>query len=80
MVCRAPVQTELRHNMGLAPVLLDDAMKATKEAIVDYAGKCDPKPDWWTKEGGGTPSAGANHFDANKTPTCLSTTGLHSAS
>ena len=58
MVCRALVQTVLKkeneleprmrlggHNMGLALVLLDDAMKAMIKAIVDYAGKCDHKPD-----------------------------------
>jgi hypothetical protein len=49
MVCRALVQAVLRlvaeklrlrfggHNMGPAPVLLDDAMKAVKAAIMDHA-------------------------------------------
>jgi hypothetical protein len=46
MVCRAPVQTVLKmenntrpggHNMGPAPALLDDDMKAIKAVIVDHA-------------------------------------------
>jgi hypothetical protein len=45
------------HNMGLAPVLLDDAMKAIKATIEDYARKCDHEPDWWTKVGGGVHQA-----------------------
>jgi hypothetical protein len=40
------------HNIGLAPRLLDEAMKAITATIRDYATKCDNKPSWWTKEGG----------------------------
>ena len=50
------------HNIGLAPELLDDTIKAITAGIKDYAEKCDDEPDWWTKEGGGTPSAGENHI------------------
>ena len=51
------------HNIGLAPELLDDTMKAITATIRDYATKSEPrKGAWWTKEGGGTPSAGAHHI------------------
>jgi hypothetical protein len=40
--------------MGTAKELLDDAMKAIKAAIEDYATTCAIKPVWWTKEGGGS--------------------------
>jgi hypothetical protein len=73
MVSRGLVQSELLigklknrlggHNIGLAPELLDDVMKAITATIRDYATKSEPrKGAWWTKEGGGTPSAGAHHI------------------
>jgi hypothetical protein len=54
------------HNIGPAPVLLDNTMKAIIIAtIVDYATKCDTKPDWWTKEGGDLQVPGQTIFDRN---------------
>jgi hypothetical protein len=41
------------HNMGKAPVLLDEYMKEVKAAIVDYATTSAMKHVWWTEEGGG---------------------------
>jgi hypothetical protein len=67
------------HDMGLAPVLLDDAMNAMRKVIEDYAGKCDPKPAWWTKVGGRSPHQAkrlryfrpTQHPPARPRPVCI---------
>jgi hypothetical protein len=68
------------HNIGLAPELLADTMKAINAAIVEHIEKY--TPDWSQKVGGGeTPSAPlATTFLINTIQPCLSTIGLHSAS
>jgi hypothetical protein len=89
MVSRALLQTVLKklneleprmrlggHNMGRAPLLLDDVMKAIKTTTVEHVEKCETPPDWSTKVGGEASihlSETSSIFSTNITPTgiCL---------
>jgi hypothetical protein len=75
MVSRALLQTVLKklnkleprmrlggHNMGRAPALLGAFMQAIEATIVEHVEKCETKPAWSTKEGGGG-SIKRNAFD-----------------
>jgi hypothetical protein len=84
MVSRAPLQTVLKklneleprmrlggHNMGREPLLLDDVMKAIEATIVEHVEKCETKPDWSTKVGGGASVRATGNYIFDKHNTAI---------